>query len=314
MKVQFNLIAFLFFLVSPLFAGERYAGEFLLGVESPRGSAMGNVGFAIPNGGYSSARNAAFLSSITSPSISLFHTDRFTGVVRNDFIGIVLPYEKRGLGIAIYRSSVEKIPFTKLTDPTLPPSELNRVIVEKYVSNQEYAIWISQGFKYNEQISLGISLKPILKFLGNESAFGLGIDAATNIQFSRDLRATIALTDLTASPIKWSTGRVESIKPRIQNGISYNFSLSKLHADLLLVVASEVRFDQGDDNLFQFQTGFEYTIEKVVSLRIGYVREDLVYGGGIFFHPIKIDYAFMNNDLGNVHYLGVTLNGEFFVK
>lgn len=95
-------------------AAERYAGEFLLAVESPRARAMGGIGALLPGGGFAVARNPAWLADIPSVDVSLLHTDRFAGIVRNDFVGVASPGKNGGVGFALYRTGVENIPYTRL--------------------------------------------------------------------------------------------------------------------------------------------------------------------------------------------------------
>ncbi|MCX7835114.1 MAG: hypothetical protein N2450_03470 [bacterium] len=292
-------------------AGERYAGEFLLGAESPRGIALGFNGHSIPDGGFISARNPSFLANLKSTTISAFHTDRYTGIVRNDYLGVAIPYEKKGVGFAIYRVAVEKIPYTVLSNPSLPLTEYNRVLVKKYVSYQEWAIWISQGFQLTPQTSLGISLKPIFKMIDGEYAIGLGIDGGSKFDLLNNCYGTVCATDVLTSPMKWSTGKVETIKPRIQTNVNYFKHISKLHANLLTIVGSEIRFDQSGAYLFSFKGGFEYTIEKIISFRIGTFQKQLLYGMGLSIQPIQIDYAFYKQELGSIHAISTSFNGDF---
>lgn len=299
---------------SSLIAGELYAGEFLLGAESPKGLALGNNGFSIFDGGFNVARNPALLADITKTKISLMHTDRFLGTVRNDLIGVATPYGNKGLGIAIYRTAVERIPFTKLTHPNLPVSEYNRVVVDKYVSNQEWALWISQGIKYTDRFYFGASLKSILKVIGNENAFGLGIDVGSKFNINKNFYTAITVSDLLTSPLRWSRGKVETIKPRLQTGVVYTNDIPKLHADFLTIIGTDLRFDQGTEKLVKWNVGFEYLLEKFFALRVGIHNNQLLYGGGVSIKPFQIDYAFNKNDLGNVHTIGLSFSGDLFIN
>ncbi|MDK9700420.1 MAG: hypothetical protein OEM52_09780 [bacterium] len=283
---------------------ERYAGEFLLGVESPRARAMGGVGAWIPDGGFAVARNPADLAAISTPVVDLHHSDRFTGIVRSDYAGVAMPSHKGGIGIALYRLGVERIPYTKLLDPSQPHSGANRVVLDRYVSDQEWALWIGAGRKLTERWSLGAAIKPIWKQLGGGNGIGVGVDVGSRYSYHTSGSLAFAVTDLVTSPIRWNTERTETIKPRIQAGFAHQFTFPRVHADVLFSGGMEVRIDQGGENLISGHGGLEYCIEKVVALRAGYDKDQIVFGGGIKLSGFGVDYAYRNEPLGSVHLIG----------
>ncbi len=286
-------------------AAERYAGEFLLAVESPRARAMGGIGALLPGGGFAVARNPAWLADIPSVDVSLLHTDRFAGIVRNDFVGVASPGKNGGVGFALYRTGVENIPYTRLIDPSLPQSGANRVIVDRYESDQEWAGWVGIGRKFNEQWQYGASLKPIWKQLGGGTAIGFGCDAGVVYRPLKQVTTALAVSDLVTSPLRWNTSRSELIKPRLQAGATYGFSNKRMHAEILLAGAVEVRSDEGGSNLLSGHGGVEYVIDKVVALRGGYDKDRPVFGAGIKTHRVDFDYAYRDEPLGVVHMIGV---------
>ena len=284
---------------------ERYAGEFLLDVESPRARAMGGVGAWLPGGGFDVARNAAFLADVKEVGVSLLHTDQFSGIVHNDFIGVENPSKTGGVGFAMYRTGVDQIPYTRLSDPTQAASIANRVMVDRYVTDQEWAFWVGMGKKFGEHWQFGAAIKPIWKQLGGGTGIGFGVDGGAVYTPTEHVMIAAAVSDIVTSPIHWNTSRTELIKPRLQTGATYGFEVKRLHASILATGGLDLRSDEGGDNLFSGHGGIEYTIEHIVALRAGYDADRPVFGAGIRTKSIDFDYAYRDQTLGVSHLIGI---------
>jgi len=284
---------------------ERYAGEFLLDVESPRARAMGGVGAWLPDGGFDVARNAAYLADVKEVGVSLLHTDQFTGIVHNDFVGVESPGKGSGIGFAMYRTGVDQIPYTQLLDPSQAISGTNRVMVNRYVTDQEWAFWVGMGRKFGDKFTVGAAVKPIVKILGGGTGIGFGLDGGLKCQLMEHASVAAAVSDIVTSPIRWNTSRTELIKPRLQTGATYDFEVPRLHASILAAGGVEVRSDEGGSNLISGHGGIEYTIEHIIALRAGYDADRPVFGAGIRTKSIDFDYAYRDQPLGVSHLIGI---------
>ena len=64
----------------------------------------------------------------------LQHSERFAGIVKNDFASCVIPGKRAGgFGISLVRVAVDDIKYTALEDPYKPLNHLNRPMVSNRI-------------------------------------------------------------------------------------------------------------------------------------------------------------------------------------
>jgi len=112
-----------------------------------------------------------------------------------------------------------------------------------------------------------------------------------------DFKLGLKVTDLTSSPLFWSTKTRELISPKITIGIanSFNFKTS----NMILTSDLETNFDKFHlNNNF----GVEYLYKNALALRFGFYHLNFTAGVGLTYKKIFIDYAYLSHynqeDLG----------------
>jgi len=283
------LILFLFLAASEVQAASRYAGAFLeLGVGTkPLG--MGSAYVAIAEGPEAGYWNPAGLALVRGATLGLMHSERFGGLVRNDFIGVALSERSGwGMGVSLLRTGVEGIKFTALEDPGDTLSSENRPYVVREAGSGDYAFLLSAAFS-SGRLALGGSFKLLYRTLWRHTAWGLGLDIGV-LYTQGGWRLGACIKDLSTTPILWDSGARDRIAPSAEVGISYRREVLKGRWTLAISCGSGLR------------GGMEYLYAGRVALRLGWDGSGLTAGAGVSFGGLRADYAFlMHEALGGTH-------------
>ena len=289
----------------------RYGGEFMAG-GGARALSMGSAYTALSGDAWTLFWNPAGLPEVKTPEVGLMHSERFAGVVDYDAISLALPQPDASvLAFGVLRLGVNGIPFTRLEDPGSPISEGNRVEVEKFVNEGEYAFYVGKARRYKNW-SWGIAPKLIFKHIGSDyRAYGLGIDAGVVIKpLPRiPIQAGLVMRDLLGTILAWEqTGRKEIITPTVRAGIAANVDFTALEARLTPTIDLSYRTENlGGSDAASVHLGMEYLVRKTVAIRIGSDDDRLTFGGGLILKPVSIDYAYIgHDDLGDTHRVSLT--------
>lgn len=306
--------------------GAKYAGEFMtLGADS-RASAMGESGTAFGGGPASAYWNPASLVDLEGGGIVAMHANRFSGVVKYDFISAAQRYsDKEVFSLTIFRLGVDDIPITALEDPSSPLSVENVVVVDEWVSDSELALIGTYAFDWRKKWSLGVNGKILSKKVGDNSAFGLGFDVGARCRYSSDLFFGARISDVTTTFLGWDTGHNEFILPSISIGVVKLFSLERMEADLNLACDIVLRGEnRGEADQFDYgrlsgeaHLGLEYVVQNTLALRAGLDRGYFTAGAGVRIEPVSVDYAFQaHQGLGESHRVSLCLlwNGNPFFR
>ncbi len=290
-----RILLILFFLVTSLQAAEiaKYAGEFMYTGVGARALGMGGA-YVAPGGdatyGY---WNPAGLTSIDYPEITAMHAERFGGVVNYDYAGVAVPFRQtETLALSAIRLGVDDIPIPAIPRPDLATdttytdedgkTRVNRPYIDRYVSDAEYAFYMSYAKKRSETFSYGINAKVVHKNVGDNSAWGLGFDIGVRWRAWQELVLGANFQDVTTTLLAWDTGRQELIAPTLKLGGAYPFAFNFAKSRLLLAADVDIRFEgRGKDaaqisagpTSWDFRFGMEYRVYDLVSLRLG--RDDL---------------------------------------
>lgn len=288
----------------PVFAefdfGAKYAGDYLTGQSDARLLALGGAGVAIANGPNAVLANPARLFGSRDQSLSMMHADRFSGEVMVDHISYVRRVsDTQMMGFGLIRQGIDDIPVTQYLGNG--DSDTNPTRLIKFTSASEYAFQAAYALD-KPYGRIGASAKLLYKRLYESDAAGLGFD----IGYSLDWKGVILgaqVRDVLSTLLVWDTGRQETIAPSGRLGIAYPIYIDRLYARFTPVAEVELRGESADDPDFAaFHGGLEYTIQNIVSLRVGVDDRRLTYGGGLLIGPINLNYAFIGHqDLGNTH-------------
>ena len=233
----------------------KYAGEFLSTGVGAKALGMGGAYAAVGGDATFGYWNPAGLSQINYPEITAMHSRRFGGVVNYDYAGFAMPFrEKESLALNIIRLAVDDIPIPALPKQNLEMNGSNRPYVDRYVSDAEYAVFLSYAKKRSNTFSYGANVKFIRKGTGDNSAWGIGFDIGAIWNPTGKLMVGANLQDFTTTILAWDTGTKELIAPTLKTGLAYPFKIGFLKSDLLLAADADIRFE-GRDFATQMNVG-----------------------------------------------------------
>ncbi len=298
----------------------RYGNEFYSSSASARTLGMGGANVALSDDIWALFWNPAGLVEIKHTQIGLMHSERFAGTVDYDAAGFAQTQSDGSVfAFGILRLGVNGIPFTRLENPTQPLSGDNRVEIDKFVNEGEYAFYAAKAgeskiklSRFSLNLGWGIAPKLIFKHIGNYRAYGLGMDLGLNYttDLGIPLKFGLSIKDLLGTVVGWEqTGHKEIYPSTARLGIAVPVRLPQLEAVLTPVIDYVYRFDLiSDPDASSFHYGAEYTVRNTVAIRAGYDDDKLTLGGGLCMRAINIDYAFINHsELGGSHRISLTI-------
>ena len=309
---KFHIYLLAGLILNPIAYASKYAGEFLSIGYGTRAQGMGSAFVSVAQGGFASYWNpAATTSTSAEHRLELTHASNFSRLVSYDALGYCRPGKISGLGLVILRLSVKDIPYTNQAlidlngNGTMDPGERLDYSKITTASDTETAAFLNYSRRIDPVLSWGINVKAINKAVGENSAWGLGLDAGFLASLPYDLCLGINLQDATTTYLAWDTGRREVITPTAKIGFSYRpWFLSSL----LLSVDGDLRFEnRGSSSDYHagpisvdIRAGAEYWIRRRLALRLGSDQGELAAGTGLRLGRFCFDYAFLGHaDLGS---------------
>ena len=165
----------------------KHAGSFFETGVGARSLSMGGAFVAVTEDVTSIFWNPAGLAFINTFQLHGMHSERFSGIVNWDFIGLGIPLKNNSaLGFGYFRLGVDGIPITQLRDPNRDLGEIyvdesgNRIqnipIAERYIDDTEMAFVLTFAKRSSSQLSWGGNVKIIRKKADNFNAWGIGFD------------------------------------------------------------------------------------------------------------------------------------------
>lgn len=301
----------LLILALSLFGSGKYAGEFISGGVDARSLSLGNIvltSFSNPSAVYF---NPAFLPEYDRSGVILSHSERFEGIVQQEFAAYNTLYNGLDVGAALIWINVDGITLTKLENENEPVGPENRILPYDTVSDNELALFLSFGKKFNDKMNWGAGTKLLFKSFEKESASGIGFDVSGLYKAPYNITLGLKLQDITTSALFWSTGENEFVSPSALFGAEYNNRLEYFLADYKVLGGIKVRTENYSEYSFAslgfadavFSAGLELKF-KSVFVRGGYNTDDTwSAGSGLSFMNFVLDYAFRPDfeDLGNTH-------------
>jgi hypothetical protein len=275
-----------------------YAGDFEEFGASARALALGGAYVAVVSDASAIYYNPAASSLVKSPQLFFLHSENYTGgIVQNNFISYVLPSDQQTYGVAVLSNRVPDIKITKLPYPNLPPSDTNRPYIDKIVNASDWVGYLNYAQALNANFNIGANIKFIYRSLGIGSGFGVGLDIGSIYKIAPDFNLGIKFTNLTTSPLFWSTKTRETILPKIVAGLSKSVKFE--NSSIMLAGDLESNFD---DFHLNTNLGIEYQYKNTLSFRAGLYHYNPCFGIGLAYKKIFIDYAYVSRfyeeDLG----------------
>lgn len=296
----------------------RYSDVFLSHGAGARSIAMGSASVASPEPTSAGYYNPSGLASVKGRHVEFMHASEFDNIYTYDYLSYVQPMRGETVaGLSLLYQRVNEIPLTRLSDPSRPLGDDNRVVIDSETGDHEIALLASAGKKWKRDWQCGATGKLLMKSVAGESAYGLGVDLGVSRSLNSRLSVGAAVHDLTTSVLAWSTGRTESIVPSVVIGGNYHFDFRAANAAVTLVADLENRFEsRGQAAVVDLgplsvdpHVGAEYLIANTVGLRGGINGDQLTYGAGLKFSSLNVNAAFQNHDeLGLTHRISAALS------
>ncbi len=292
-------------------AATKFAGDFLAFGAGARALGMGGAFVAVSDDATAVYWNPAGLTQLRKKEAIVMHSERFGGEFKYDLFGVALPIEQLGgVGINVVRVGSDDIKFTELPDPSEEISGRNRPRVSKIVSNTDYGIFLSNGRRVFTDLSLGGSIKFITRSIGDNTAFGYGIDIGVLYTSSVGFSIGLNLADVTSTKITWDTGAKDKIEPSLILGAAYTWNLPFPESKITGAFSSDVGgesssgIDTGTNN-----SGVEYWYRDTIAIRAGFQGGNLTAGAGLrLYRKFGLDLAFLSHDdLDNTYPISASL-------
>ncbi|MBK6765811.1 MAG: PorV/PorQ family protein [bacterium] len=293
----------------------RYAGEFLDLGAGARALAMGGASTASPAATTSGYYNPAGLAGLSKRGVEFMHASQFDNLFTYDYLSFATPMQNGLSGaLTVLYARVSDIPLTRLSDPSQPLSDGNRVEVDGQTGDHEWAVLASAGRAIGRQWDAGATAKILTKSVASETAVGLGFDIGVQRAIGRRAELGAAIRDVSTSTLAWSTGRTESILPTVSVGGRWSAPLRAMNAEISLAADADTRFEsRGEAEAISAgplsiepHVGAEYLISNTVALRGGLRGERFTAGAGLLFGSLAVHAALEDHqDLGLTHRVSV---------
>lgn len=274
---------------TPVLAEAGGAAAYLKMGVGARAIGMGEAFVGVAEGGISSFWNPAGLSQITRPELSAMHADLNLDR-KYEFMNFAAPAnDKVTWGVSWIHSSIDGIERRAgAADVGYAPGDLMG-----YFDDKENSISGSLAFKSTEKVSLGASLKYLSHDLYTNDADGMGLDVGLLFRANEDFSVGLAVKEIGAS-LKWNTasGRKDDVPVNATVGFMYTPLQN-------VTMALDVNKIEDMDTRVNF--GVEGVFNDTVALRAGVHDGDLTAGLGLVLKDWNLDYAFAEQEIGDIH-------------
>ncbi len=286
--------------ISSKLPATKYAGDFEELGTSARAIGMGGAVVAVASDPSAIYYNPSLSTRINRTAILLMHSEDFAGLVKHNFLGMVLPGKNQSLGVALLHNGIPGIKLTELPDTAQPPGENNRPYVKKIVSANQLVGYLNYARALNPVLAIGGNAKLIYQELGGTAnCFGMGIDFGMTLTPLTDIDLGLRVRNLSTSPLFWNTGNYEYISPRVAIGLSKLFHLGQDR--LRLAIETELNFEEKN---YLPNFGLEYVFRNALSGRLGIYRNNISFGLGFRFKRFHIDYGYAGGAAPEARELG----------
>lgn len=291
-----------------------YAAEVLTKGAGARPLAMGGAFVAAASDATAAYWNPAGLALIDDIEITTMHSAQ-SDLQSYDFLNIAFKTDGAGsYALSYLRLGVDGIPITG-----------NTPVVLGNASYADQAGLISGGWKIGKQFALGATIKLLKTDSYTASAFGFGSDLGFLYKPFKELSIGLVARDFTGgSYIQWqntNTSPTQVLQPSITLGLSYTQELGKrtiANNAPVPVSTLSVNFDADslyiDKGLNNYHFGVEYWYKQFVAVRGGFETKGFQFdsdnftpsaGVGLWAYLFEIDYAFVANSIGGIHYISL---------
>jgi len=332
------IVIFSLFLVlsSPLHAG-RYAGDFMEIGSGVRALGFGGAFTAVANDGSAIYWNAAGISQIKRIEIGLMRSYLYGGLAHYDHITYCQPLPNDvTIGLNWTRLSIPNIPIfpeeyligtTIDQRVTFPNLQLPGQPDGEFTSTDDlFQFAFSKNIRYDMNLGwlffdlpadfyFGGNIKYISRKIQEYTGTGTGFDVSLmtrqylNYWFDVDWLGTFSIgvnfQDIGGTSISWDTisRQSDEVVMNTKLGLAYLQPLEKWKSTIQIATDTDYHV-YGQKQRW----GLEYVYDDFLSGRVGYYDDNLTTGLSILLFNVNLDYAFVTNNLGNTHRIGLRAN------
>jgi len=168
--------------------------------------------------------------------------------------------------------------------------------------------------KLSSRLGIGATVKILRRAVGNDTAFGYGIDLGAQYRVGNSLNLGVVFRDVTGTRVSWD-GQLanDRIAPTMDAGAAY-FGAAPWIGGNYTLAASIAYF--GDSprikGINTMNLGLEYWLRDILAFRAGSSEGNGTFGVGLARLPLisssSLDYAFLSHsELDSTHRLSMTI-------
>ncbi|MEW6618243.1 MAG: PorV/PorQ family protein [bacterium] len=273
---------------------------FILGADA-RASGMGRAYVSLVKEPSAIFWNPAALTQVEQKGFNVLHSNLFWDT-NYDFIGFCYPTPRAGAyGFGLFKLTVDDIEERDYKNNLLNPS----------LKNEQLEYIFSYSKQFSPSLSYGLSLKLNTHKIQSYSAAGVGLDVGVLYHPEKFPDLTIGgnLQNILEPSLKLKNDTTK-YPINLKAGISYHWKLiDKLDDEFII----SIDVDKSRLTELKWHSGIEYSLYKILSLRLGLDDKDFTYGFGIRYKGIGFDYACACQELKDTQkftanlYIGQTL-------
>ncbi len=306
----------------------KYAAEFLRIGVGARALGLAGAYVAIADDGTASYWNPAGLADLARHQVLFSHIQLFDRLANHHFANCSIRLgSATGLAVSWIRLAVDDIPrygelpgtrYDRFIDPSLRSTgtpdgyfgDIEDAFYASFARAFDFDLAIGTGMNPSivpSRLSLGVSYKFISQKLDRAEGKGQGIDVGVKLslmsfagdgdQQQRCLSFGLTIQDLAGTPMVWNTGH------GTKDQLPINLLMGVAYAERIPFISSRLIISLERDNSYERfnRLGAELAIHEMMALRCGLENEQWAAGAGFRLYFLRLDYAFVNGELGNSH-------------
>ncbi len=302
----------------------------------PKSAALGGADMALGRSPQPLG-NPANLPTDSLRDVSLSYANYFQNSFSTSAASYMGPIDNRSaLSVSV---SYFLVPGIEVNSDTLIPANVPTASASDVLFRVGYGI-TALRLSNSAVVDVGAAINAERRGLIDYTGYAIGADGGANLlldfkRIASNAAAGFMIQNLTTSYIRWTGDYQEYAYPHVflalgwQQDIPYLYGQYSLHyvsPDLLNNEGVNSTASQTDSSgnsatvpiyksiasnpallFLSGREGVEYTIMRVVSLRLGYTGGNVSFGGGIHFlrNRASIDFAYLQNDLAPTYKLSV---------
>ena len=295
-------------------SAERFAGDFLMLGSGARSLAMGSAAVAITDDATSGYYNPAGLTNLSVSELNLMHSEQFGGLENYNTVSFATPLgDNLYGGVSVVHVGVGDIKYTRLWDPSKALSDSNRVEIASREDAADYAVYFSAGKRIMNNLSTGASVKLIRRSIGDDTAFGYGIDAGMQYMMGEHWIAGVNARDITGTTIAWDGKSDDRIAATVDAGLANRGDLPFNWGSYIITASMLFLGDSPSvKGLDTMHIGVEYLIGDFLAIRAGASETRGSFGIGLKRLPLisssSLDYALLSHEeLDRTHRVSMSI-------